>query len=329
MLSRVANLIYWMDRYLERADNVARFIEVNMHLILDLELKSDSAIIWQPLLEASGDTLTFNKQYNEVNEENVLHFLTFDRKNPNSIISCIQRARENARAVREIISSEMWECINDLHHLVQKHSRKSSLNDLQNFYKQIRLTTYLFIGIAEVTQAHVESWHFSNLGRMLERADKTARIIDVKYFLLLPGPDYFDSPLDAVEWGAVLKSASAFEMYRKSYQRINYKDVADFLIFNPNFPRSLNYCVSAASNSLQQIMASLESNAISMPIEMTKLLQMVKEANVEQVLTNGLHEFIDDFQFNLNVLDQLIYNTYFSQQCVEKLPNNTTTQSTE
>lgn len=304
-----------MNRYLERADNVARFIEANTHLILDLNFEvEDDAVIWRPLLNALGDTLDFDKRYNKVNEKNVLHFLTFDQKNPNSIISCISYARENARSVRETISSEMWECINDLYHFVQKNRRKRSLNDLQSFYKQIRLTNYLFIGITNVTQTHIESWHFSRLGSMLERADKTARIIDVKYFLLLPSPDYFDSPLDAVEWGAVLKSVSAFEMYRKSYQRINYKDVADFLIFNSNFPRSINYCFTEASKSLQQIIEPLDSSAISAHLEMTKLLNMVKETKVESVLANGLHEFIDLLQFNLNIVDKVIYDTFFSQR---------------
>ena len=311
MLSRVANSIYWLSRYLERAENVARFIAVNEHLMLDTGLASSNAQ-WNPLVVTSGDEADFAKRYKQANEKNVIHFLTFDQENPNSILSCIGYTRENARTVREVISSEMWEQINLLYHFVQKHSRKRSIGNLQEFYANIRTASHLFVGLSENTMSHGEGWHFARLGRMLERADKTARLLDVKYFLLLPDPKYVDSPYDAIEWGAVLKSANGFEMYRKHFNAINYKKVADFLIFDQAFPRSISYCVNIAAESLAAILKGHKIKT-SAEEEMKKLQATLASSSVGQVLSEGLHEFIDVFQFNLNILDQAIYKSFFAQ----------------
>ncbi len=309
MLSRVANSIYWMSRYLERAENVARFIAVNIHLMLDLGLKRADTQ-WEPLVITSGDEADFHKRYKEINEKNVLHFLTFDEKNPNSILSCIYAARENARTVRESISSEMWEHINELYHNVQKHSRRRSVVDLEAFYGYIRTGSHLITGLSENTLSHDEGWHFARMGRMLERADKTARILDVKYFLLLPKIEYFDSPYDTVEWGAVLKSANAFDMYRKCFHRINYHDVADFMIFNLEFPRAMAFCVRSAMKSLKAVTGDNE-DGIPAVLEIQKLQDMLAATSVDAVLAGGLHEFIDVFQFNLNIVDQAIFRSFF------------------
>ena len=311
MLSRVASSIYWMNRYLERAENVARFIAVNVHLMLDMGLEPDNAQ-WKPLVTTSGDDANFAKRYKESSEKNVIYFLTFDDKNPNSILSCIQSARENARTVREAISSEMWEKLNELYHVVQKHSRKRRIDNLQEFYAHIRTSSHLFTGLSENTMSHGEGWHFGRMGRMLERADKTARLLDVKYFLLLPNSEYVDSPYDAVEWGAVLKSANGFEMYRKHFHGINYKDVAQFLIFDSAFPRSMTYCIHTAADSLHAITAELKINVPAQG-EMAKLLKTLASTSIDTVLGNGLHEFIDVFQFNLNVVDQAIYRSFFAR----------------
>ncbi|MCZ4279902.1 alpha-E domain-containing protein [Kiloniella laminariae] len=310
MLSRVANSIYWMSRYLERADNVARFIDVNARLILDMGWERESAQ-WDPLVLASGDEADFKARYSEYSEKQVVHFLTFDEKNPNSIISCINSARENARTVREIISSEMWEAINTLYHLVDKHSRKRKVDDLQSFFISVNHTNHLFAGMMENTMSHGEGWHFARAGKMLERADKTARMLDVKYFLLLPNPDYFDSPYDTVEWGAVLKSVSGFEVYRKRYHRANYRHVTQFLVLDEHFARSIRYCVRTAARSVADISKMLE---ITVPVndEFARLEKMLDEADLDTILSKGLHEFVDAFQFNLNVIDQSLYKSFFA-----------------
>lgn len=309
MLSRVADSIYWMSRYLERADNVARFISVNAHLILDMGWERSDAL-WQPLVQTSGDDEAFAAHYDVASEKNVVRFLTFDRHNPNSILSCVQNARENARTVREVIPSEMWETINALYHLVESHSRKRRIDDLQPFFDQVWDANHLFAGLIDNIMSHGEGWHFARVGKMLERADKTARMLDVKYFLLLPNGENVDSPHDAVEWGAVLKSVSGFEMYRKQFHRVNYRDVARFLIFDALFPRAMRHCLHQATRSLWEICGMLNL-AVPAQQEMAKLRAQMDEATIDTVLQGGLHEFIDMFQFNLNVVDRSIHASFF------------------
>ncbi len=310
MLSRTANSIYWMARYLERADNVARFIAVNAHLTLDMGWEADEAQ-WGPLVRATGDDKDFNARYTVADESNVTRFLAFDTKNPNSILSCIQKARENARTLREVISSEMWETINAVFHYVETYSRKRRMEDLQTFLVEVRSANHLFTGLTENTMSHNQAWQFAKIGRMLERADKTARMLDVKYFILLPTPDYLDSPYDTVEWGAVLKSVSGFEMYRKQYHRANYKDVTRFLVLDPEFPRSMKFCIDTAANALARII-DMVGVSVAAKDEMTKLQAMLDKADLDSVLSGGLHEFIDVFQFNLNVVDESLYHSFFA-----------------
>lgn len=309
MLSRVASSIYWMSRYLERADNVARFIDVNTGLILDMGWERETAQ-WDAIVHASGDTEDFNKRYQGFTEKNVLRFLTFDEENPNSIFKCIQNARENARTVREIISSDVWEKINSLFHYVEKHKRKGKLDDLQEFFSTIHNSNYLLAGLIENTMSHGEGWLFARVGRLLERADKTARIMDVKYFSILPSTDYLDSPYDTVEWGAVLKSVNGFEMYRKQFHRASYRNVSQFLILDKYFPRSIFYCVNTANRSLHRI-AGMLGIYVQTCDEMNKLEKILDNIKIDTVLENGLHEFIDTLQFNLNIIDRSLHETFF------------------
>lgn len=306
-----------MSRYLERADNVARFIDVNIQLTLDMGRDREEAQ-WEPLIKASGDALDFEKRYSAYDEKSVVKFLTFDRKNPNSILASVQNARENARTVREIISSEMWETLNTLYHLVEKRRSKRKNEDLQAFFKEIHEANHLFLGLIENTMSHGEGWHFARIGRLLERADKTARMIDVKYFFLLPKGVFVDSPYDTVEWGAVLKSASAFEMYRKQFHRANYRDVTQFLILDQDFPRAIRFCVNAAADSLYYIRRILD---VDVPVtkEMAQLADSLDTTTIDTILNGGLHEFIDAFQFNLNVVDEALYRSFF---VLEKEPQD-------
>src|SRR6202158_2246094 len=187
MLARVADSIYWMSRYAERAENVARFIEVNLNLMLDLPV--GSAQQWQPLVATTGDAAEFAKRYGAAaaTQHDVIEFLTFDHENVNSIRSCLRAARENARSVREIISSEMWEKLNEFYLMVNSADADAgSRTDPQDLFRSVRMAGHLFTGVTNATMTHNEGWHFCRLGRMLERADKTSRILDVKYFLLLP-----------------------------------------------------------------------------------------------------------------------------------------------
>ena len=209
MLSRVADSIYWMSRYVERAENVARFIEVNLQLMLDAPDGQDQQ--WQPLVNITGDHEDFAKRCGAPTQPNVIEFLAFDPVNPNSILSCLRAARENARTVREIISSEMWLQLNKFYLMVNSAAENpKALSLLQEFFSEVKNASHLFTGKAAATMTHGEAWHFARLGRALERADKTSRILDVKYFILLRSVEDVGTPFDDIQWAALLRSASAF-----------------------------------------------------------------------------------------------------------------------
>jgi uncharacterized alpha-E superfamily protein len=312
MLSRVANSIYWMSRYLERAENVARFIDVNLNLTLDMPAEFGEQ--WAPLVNTTGDLDQFSKRYRVPTRENVLHFLTFDRDNPNSILSCVRHARENARSVREIISSEMWEQANRFYLLVKDAAKnKSVIANPNEFYSEVKLASHLFDGITEATMSHGEAWHFLQVGELLERADKTSRILDVKYFILLPDAQAVGTAIDNIQWAALLKSASAFEMYRKHSKQIDPIKVADFLILNRDFPRSVHSCLGRAANSLHAITGS-SLNAFTNKAEqgLGRLLGDLNYTQIEEIIYGGLHEFLDGLQNRLNWIDDAIYETYFT-----------------
>ncbi len=251
MLSRVANSIYWLNRYVERAENIARFIDVNLNLILDSPTGMTQQ--WDPLVKITGDASLFQERYGEVLPENVIQFLAFDRDYPNSILSCLQAARENARSVREVISSEMWEQVNAFYMMVTEAAPKQNLASLHDFFTQVKLASHLFAGIMDATMTHNEGWHFGQIGRLLERADKTSRILDVKYYILLPSVHDVGTTLDEIQWMSLLRSASAYEMYRKRQHRINPTVVAEFLILDRDFPRSIRFCFVNAERSLHEI----------------------------------------------------------------------------
>ena len=251
MLSRVANSIYWLNRYVERAENVARFIDANFHMALDIpETVVDQ---WQPLINTTGDHELFKELYGVANRENSIEFLAFDRNNPNSIYSCVRAARENARSVREYISSEMWEQVNTFYLMINNAAKDVSMDLPHQFFNDIMNASHTFIGITDSTMNHGEGWHFGRMGRMLERADKTSRLLDVKYFILLPSVDYVGSSYDNILWGALLRSASAFEMYRKKYGRTDPKKIVEFLVLDPKFPRAAHYCIITAMISMNNI----------------------------------------------------------------------------
>lgn len=312
MLSRVAESLYWMSRYIERAENIARFIDVNLHLILDIPIGMRQQ--WAPLITVTGDGDIFAERYEEANLDTVIQFLTFDKEYANSILSCLISARENARSIREVISSEMWESINDFYLLVaSKLSRADALDNPHTFFSKIKMGSQKFIGISEVTMSHGEGWHFLQLGSLIERADKTSRILDVKYFILLPGAEYIGTPYDNIQWTAVLKSASALEMYRKRFHRIIPSQVADFLIFDGEFPRAIRYCVVNADESLHVITGSQPGTFLNeAERRLGRLRAEIDYSTVDEVLDIGLHQYLDSFQAKLNIVDNAIFNTFFA-----------------
>lgn len=314
MLSRVADSIYWMARYIERAENVARFIDVNLQLVLDLVMFEHEQ--WAPLVKVTGDDSVFVQKYPHADQNSVLHFLTFDRDYPNSILSCLYTARENARSVREIISSEMWEQVNKFYLFVRGAAQDPGLLERPHvFFDEVKRNSHLFTGLAMDTMSHGEGWHFSRLGRLIERADKTSRILDVKYFLLLPRVEYVGTPYDNIQWSAVLKSASALEMYRKRFHRIAPRHVVQFLIFDREFPRAISYCLTKAEDSLHAISGTNPGTYGNLAERrLGRLNADLHFTDAETVVYSGVHEFLDHFQLKLNEVGEAIFETFFAMR---------------
>ena len=318
MLSRVADSIYWLNRYIERAENVARFVDVNLNLLLDSPVGMQQQ--WQPLILITGDVELFKQRYGEATEQNVVQFLTFDRDYPNSILSCLRLARENARSIREIISSEMWEQVNEFYMMVRDAEQQGELCQLPEFFNQVKQQGHLFAGIMDATMTHNEGWHFGQMGRLLERADKTSRILDVKYFILLPSVEDVGTTLDEVQWMALLRSASAYEMYRKRQQHlIKPSDVVEFLVLDRQFPRSIQYCLLQAEKSLQQITGT-QPGTWQNPVdrELGRLRSELDYLMVDEILQRGLHEFLDNLQSRINGIGERMFETFFT---LEPIPN--------
>ncbi|MEX2538576.1 MAG: alpha-E domain-containing protein [Actinomycetota bacterium] len=312
MLSRVADSIYWLSRYVERAENVARFIDVNLHLMLDLP--SDTEQQWEPLINITGDREIFEDHFDDYSRENVIQFLTFDPDYPNSILGCVHRAREIARSARDVISSETWVQLNRFYLMVRNaaYSDFALMTSPHEFFTQVKIAGHTFEGIMDSTMSHGEAWHFGQIGRSLERADKTTRIIDMKYFILLPDVTYFGSPYDNIQWAALLRSASALEMYRKRFGRIVPNDVVEFLILDPEFPRSVRFCVHQAEDSLQAIAGSSPGSQPG-PAQrhMGRLRAQLDFATIDEVLAAGVHEVIDGIQVELNAAGDEIYRAIY------------------
>lgn len=316
MLSRVADSIYWLNRYVERAENIARFIDVNLNLILDSP--AGVAQQWEPLVMTSGDLPLFQERYGTATEDNVLRFLTFDRDYPNSILSCVLAARENARSIREIISSEMWQQLNEFYYIVQDACQTWPLAEPSAFYNQVKLASHLFAGVMDATMTHNEGWHFGQIGRLLERADKTTRILDVKYFILLPSIKDVGSTLDELQWMALLKSASAYEMYRKrGLHRISPNEIAEFLILDREFPRSIRFCISRAERSLHEITGT-PTGTWHNPVERAfgRLRSDLDYITLDEAVNQGLHEFLDDLQSRVNDIGNKIFESFFALEPV-------------
>ncbi len=314
MLSRVAESLYWMSRYVERAENIARLIDVNLQLAIDLPGTGEQ---WQPLVSVTGDQAWYREHYGDepATREQALDFLAFNRDYQNSLVSCLRAARENARSIREIISSEMWERLNQFNLSVQEAARslRTGGDALFEFFQQVKVQGHLFTGLVEDTLTHNEAWHFCRLGRLLERADQTSRMLDTKYFFLLPSVQDIGSPLDEVHWSAVLRSASGYEMYRKKHGRISGPRVATFLALDTEFPRAILSCLTRAELSLHAISGS-SPNSFTNAAErqLGRLRSELTYATEADLLERGLHEYVDAFQVRMNGIGQAIFSTYFA-----------------
>ncbi len=313
MLSRVAEAIYWMSRYLERAENMARFLEVNWHMSLDHRPEKEF-YQWEPLVSVTGDRAVFAEHYQQSTKQNVINFLSLDTDYPHSIISCLRAARENARTVREIISNELWEQINMFHHTVEEVAANPEnlyINPYE-FCHDVKLRGMLLGGIANDTLAHSEGWHFFRLGRFLERADKTSRILDVKYFILLPDVNYVGTAYDDIQWAALLRTTDALNAYRQHYGRITPRQVVKFLMLGRDFPRAILHCLLKGQQSLHSISGSSVGTFTNKAERaLGHLVAQLSYTSTDDIFDKGLHEFTDQLQTEMNEVDNAIAESFF------------------
>lgn len=317
MLSRVANAIYWMSRYLERAGNLARVVEVNWHLTLDLP--GAGATEWRALIEASGDQFLFEEHYGDYDAATVITFLSFDRDYSNSIASCLWAARENARAIREVIPYEMWNYINTFYHFVHEAASRP-LQVVENpfsFCQEMKMRDFVLGGIAADAMIEDEAWHFGRLGRLLERCDKTSRILDVSFHRLLDEKNDMLQAYDSIHWAALLRATSALNAFRRCRGRISPEKVADFLLFDHDFSRSVLHCLTRAQSSLHAITGTKlhfftrESERL-----MGQLCADLSYLTIEDVFAQGLHTFTDRLQTRMNAIDSRLGHEFFGYSAI-------------
>ncbi len=304
MLARVADSLYWLARYIERAENTARILDVNLQLTLDCDHAGADAEArdWQPIIATLEDQKRFQSLYAVTSGDAVCEFVTFAKENPNSIVCSVAHARENARTVREYISSEMWERINGLYlWLNSVAARQLFSGSAIDFYRQVVDYSHQFHGTTDATLTHGEGWNFLQVGKYLERADASSRILDLKYHILLPSGERVGGNVDTVQWQAVLKSCSAFEAYRKIHTgQVTPGTVVEFVLMHENFPRSVRFSIERLDRALHQISGADQGHYANEAERLSgRLCSELRYAETGEILRTGLHEYLDRTQSRL------------------------------
>jgi uncharacterized alpha-E superfamily protein len=357
MLSRIAESLYWIGRYVERAEDTARITDVNYHHTLEmgasLEARERRRQHWEALIVIVGEAPRFFTMHDRADEETVPPYLTFATENPHSIVSCVARARENARTMRHQIASEMWEVLNRFHLELQRlrefGETPVSPENVHLFYRSIKEFSHLFQGITDSTMPREEGWYFLQAGKFLERAEKTARALDVKYHLLVADKDTglreSDSllsphssllspiPGDWDQWLAVLRSLSAYEAYHKIYRStVRPRSVVEMLTLSPIFPRSIRFAIGEVESALAHIAIGLRTEDVGLSGDMASLsptssvLSPSQEAEravgrlhsalayqrVEDVFAVDLHDYLLDIQRQCFQIGEHIQAQYFA-----------------
>jgi uncharacterized alpha-E superfamily protein len=311
MLSRTANNLYWMARYVERAENSARTLESTYRMSL---MPQDPAIVqqeWYAPLNITGTLFPFSGRYTSVGAPEVLRYMVLDTDNPSSILSCFRAARENARAVRSSITSEMWEVLNHTWLELQRvnESRLAGEGVLE-FFDWVKERSHLFRGVTVGTALRDEAFRFNRLGTFIERADNTARILDVKYHVLLPRVEDVGGAVDYYQWAAVLRSVSAFESYRKVYRDvITPRKVAELMILRDDMPRSLHACMNEVYETLQLLATPQAQESLRLAGELHAELHF---GRIGTIFNAGLHEYLTEFLHRTGELGQEINHGFFT-----------------
>jgi uncharacterized alpha-E superfamily protein len=312
MLSRTAANLYWIARYMERADTVARLLEVGSRISL-LPSAQGYRSDWDSLLQATGMAHAFAQKYGQTVQRNIESFLFFDRDNPSSVASCITAARENGRIVRTALTTQVWDALNtafqELKQLEREERSKLELSRLTDWTMR---HAAMLRGAIDATLLRDDGFNFLNIGYYLERGDNTARLLDVKYYVLLPRIDFVGSGLDNYQWTTLLRAMGAQRAFHWAYGGdVTAMKIADFLIRNPQSPRSLATCTAGLMNNLGRL-ANAYGRETEAQVQAQRLLAGIETATVEAIFDEGLHEFLTRYIADAAQLANAIHDSYLS-----------------
>lgn len=313
LLARYAECIFWMARYMERAENLARILDVQETFVRDTRGATD----WLSVVQLYADENAFFARHDKATAETVVPFYVLDAQNPNSLVSMIRAARENARTLRPWISTEMWSQINVFYNqLLALTPRDVVMPQLNRVCRMIKEACQTHTGITEGTFYRDQGWYFYQLGKYIERADQTTRLLDIKYHTLLPSPEDLGSTLDMLQWCTVLRSAAGYHAFRRVYPRgMTPTAVAGFILYNEGFPRSVVMCVRQIDGLLTRLKSRYTLRRGNEAMEkVDELLATILNRPIDDVIAAGLHEYLDWVQEQLLGISAEIGTAFFGQQ---------------
>ncbi|ESZ85936.1 MAG: hypothetical protein Q27BB25_16855 [Blastomonas sp. CACIA14H2] len=294
MLGKTAGGLFWMQRYMERSENIARLVDAGFRIALTRSEAAEDE--WASVLTTAGVRQAYAQRYDKVDGSSVINFLLRDKTNPSSVMSVIEAARNNARLVRTALTREVWEATNECWMTLKEALRTQiSDNELPDVLSLIRQQSAQVRGAQSGTMMRNDIYFFAQLGTFVERADSTARILDVKYYVLLPSLSYVGSSLDNVQWETILRSVSAYRAFRwLNPGETNPRNIAQFMILDQVMPRSLSFCASRMASALEAIAREYGGAGDSLH-QAAGLSQELANTNIDMIVDNGLHQFIQDF----------------------------------
>jgi uncharacterized alpha-E superfamily protein len=314
MLSRVADALFWMSRYLERAEHVARLLDVCFHLELDLRgvAPGPFELHWTSLAAILQQVVPPH-QPGQSPQAVISRWLTFEASNPDSIVSCVSRSRGNARGVRGAITSEVWKELNKLYwQLNDPAFARQAADSPHEFYQAVECGSHLVQGVCDATLTHDEGWQFIRLGKFLERADKTLRILDIQYQLLHELNNPADLPLSALQWAAVLRNCRAYEAYQKLHVgRVDSDRVVQFLLLHPSFPRSVRFALESAAQALAAIEGTVPGRPQGQADRLLgRMLAELRYGEPDEILHGDLHGLLSGLQERCALVSRAVQEQY-------------------
>lgn len=311
MLSRTADNLYWIARYMERAETAARLLEVGARIALlptAVGYRSD----WDSLLRASGNATGYAAKYGVPDQKAIESWLFFDRDNPNSVAACLTAARENGRIVRTALTTQVWDALNTAFQEMRQITARRDKAELSRLTDWVMKQAAMVRGAIDGTILRNDGFNFLNIGYYLERGDATARLMDVKYYVLLPRADYIGTGLDNDQWLMLLRALGAHRAFHWAYGgEVTSAKIAHFLILNPQCPRSLITCVAGMNNHMMRL-AKLYGRETAAQGQVAQLLSDLEHQSTDQIFEEGLHEFLSRFIREAAALGAVIHNSYLS-----------------